>query len=74
LNARTEIDLETETYMCITTIKLSTGNLVNIVFKQVGLEFQPDKDRLLYVHMQETDEEWYVYDLNAQELTKDKVQ
>ncbi|MCL1975421.1 MAG: hypothetical protein FWG61_04580, partial [Firmicutes bacterium] len=48
-------------------IKLSTGVWTIMIFEVAAGEAV-----LSYVYMYADDEEWYVYDLNTQELTKEK--
>ena len=60
----------------VNLLRLSTGEWVNIGFESVVYSVSGKrqfKSRLLYVNMKADDEEWYVYDLNTQELTKERV-
>ena len=60
-----------EPKMCIDVnlIRLSTGEWVNLGFE--SLHNEPSV--LLYVYMKAADRKWYVYDLNTQELTKERA-
>jgi len=64
-------------HVCL--IRLSTGEWVNMGFEIVEMSFDPTigyhrrEYRLLYVYMKADDGEWYVYDLNTQKLTEERV-
>jgi hypothetical protein len=80
LSVGSDKDWETLTDIKIFTIKLSTGNVVSMGFEVVHGSFQPtlgnhkpDEYKLLYAHMKASDGEWYVFDLNTQELTDERV-
>ena len=69
-----ELNLSIE--VCL--IRLSTGEWVNMVFETRLKEFNLDdygqgKTQLKYVNMKADDGKWYVYDLNTQELTEERV-
>ena len=65
-NQHTEPDLD------VYLIRLSTGEWVNLVFETIWSESKWKK-QLLYVYMKADDGEWYVYDLDTQELTEERV-
>jgi hypothetical protein len=71
-------DTETDTTIHAVMIKLSTGSLVIMGFEKVKGRFDPALGYqrtyiLLYVYMQASDGEWYLYDLNTQELTEERA-
>lgn len=52
-------------------IILSTEDLVIMGFEAMGVLYKPEG--LLYVHMQATNGQWYVYNLNTQKMTGEQV-
>ena len=55
--------------LSVNLIRLSTGEWVNMRFKTL----QNEPKVLLHVYMKAADRKWYVYDLNTQELTKERA-
>ncbi|MCL1816463.1 MAG: hypothetical protein FWG43_02535 [Clostridiales bacterium] len=69
LNSASYEYAEPRMYIDVNLIRLSTGEWVNLGFE--SLHNEPNV--LLYVYMKAADRKWYVYDLNTQELTKERA-
>jgi uncharacterized membrane protein YciS (DUF1049 family) len=63
------LDIEPNLSINVTMIRLSTGEWVNMGFELLLNEPKV----LLYVYMKADDGKWYVYDLDTQKLTEERV-
>jgi hypothetical protein len=63
------LDIEPNLSTDVSMIRLSTGEWVNMGFEIL----QNEPKVLLYVYMKAANGKWYVYDLNTQELTEERV-